>query len=44
MLAQRAHFANCVLQNTEPATPGEEGLNDLLAVEEVYKAAGSSVA
>ena len=35
------HFANCVLQNTEPATPGEEGLKDLLAVEQIYKAAGS---
>ena len=38
------HFANCVLQNTEPATPGEEGLKDLLSVEEIYKAAGSSMA
>jgi hypothetical protein len=32
------------LQNTEPATPGEEGLKDLLSVEEIYKAAGSSMA
>jgi hypothetical protein len=30
------------LRNTEPATPGEEGLKDLLSVEEIYKAAGNS--
>ncbi|WP_353062274.1 hypothetical protein RBB77_13295 [Tunturibacter psychrotolerans] len=38
------HFANCILQNTEPATPGEEGMKDLLSVEEIYKAVGSSMA
>jgi predicted dehydrogenase len=36
------HFANCILQNIEPATPGEEGMKDLLSVEEIYRAVGSS--
>ena len=35
------HFANCVRTNTDPKTPGEEGLKDLLALEAIYKAAGT---
>lgn len=35
------HFASCILNNVEPKTPGEEGLKDLIAIEAIYKAAGS---
>lgn len=38
------HFASCVRNNKEPDTPGEEGLNDLLAMEAIYKAAGAPIA
>lgn len=38
------HFADCVHHNTEPKTPGEEGLKDLLAMESIYKAAGTPIA
>ena len=35
------HFASCIRNNTEPKTPGEEGLKDLLAIEAIYRAAGT---
>ena len=35
------HFTNCIRTDTTPRTPGEEGLADLLAIESIYKAAGS---
>jgi predicted dehydrogenase len=38
------HFANCIRTNTNPKTPGEEGLHDLLAIESIYKAAGTPIA
>lgn len=38
------HFADCVQNNRTPATPGEEGLADLLAMEAIYKAAGHPIA
>ena len=38
------HFADCVHNNTQPKTPGEEGLADLLAMEAIYKAAGTPIA
>ena len=38
------HFADCVRHNKEPRTPGEEGLKDLLAIEAIYRAAGSPIA
>jgi predicted dehydrogenase len=38
------HFADCIRQGTEPKTPGEEGLHDLLAMEAIYKAAGTPIA
>jgi predicted dehydrogenase len=37
------HFADCIRNNTTPATPGEEGLADHLAMEAIYKAAGHPV-
>ena len=38
------HFAQCVRTNTEPRTPGEEGLKDMIAIEAIYKAAGAPIA
>ncbi len=38
------HFADCVHNNTQPRTAGQEGLADLLAMEAIYKAAGIPVA
>jgi predicted dehydrogenase len=38
------HFAACIRNNTQPKTPGEEGLKDLLAIESIYKAAGTPIA
>jgi predicted dehydrogenase len=38
------HFADCVRHNTTPATPGEEGLADMLAMEAIYRAAGHPIA
>jgi predicted dehydrogenase len=35
------YFANCIRTNTDPATGGEEGLKDLLAMQAIYKAAGT---
>ena len=38
------HFANCIRTGATPKTPGEEGLHDLLAIEAIYKAAGTPIA
>ena len=38
------HFASCIRTNQQPRTPGEEGLKDLLAIEAIYKAAGTPIA
>ena len=38
------HFAACVRNNTQPKSPGEEGLKDLIAIERLYQAAGSPIA
>ncbi len=38
------HFAQCVRTGAEPRTPGEEGLHDLLAIEAIYKSAGTPIA
>ncbi len=35
------HFADCVRHGTQPATAGEEGLADMLAIESIYRAAGA---
>jgi predicted dehydrogenase len=37
-------FAQCILQNKESRTPGEEGLKDLEAIEKIYAAAGHPIA
>ncbi len=38
--AQADHFSNCVQNNLEPKTPGEEGLKDMRLIAEIYRAAG----
>jgi predicted dehydrogenase len=38
------YFADCVRNNKEPESPGEEGLKDMLAIEAIYKAAGAPIA
>lgn len=38
------HFADCIRNNREPDTPGEEGLKDMLAIESIYRAAGAPIA
>jgi predicted dehydrogenase len=43
-VTEATHFADCILHNTQPATPGEEGLADLLAIEAIYEAAGAPIA
>jgi predicted dehydrogenase len=42
--AEADHFAACIRNNTTPNTPGEEGLADLLAMEAIYRAAGTPMA
>jgi predicted dehydrogenase len=37
-------FAANIHNNTEPIAPGEEGLRDLIAIEAIYKSAGTSLA
>ena len=38
------HFAQCIRNNQQPHSPGEEGLKDMLAIEAIYRAAGSPIA
>ncbi|MGH9512751.1 MAG: Gfo/Idh/MocA family protein [Terriglobales bacterium] len=39
--AEMDHMSDCVMQNKEPLTPGEEGLRDLTIITAVYEAAKS---
>ncbi|MBB6145748.1 putative dehydrogenase [Silvibacterium bohemicum] len=38
--AQADHFADCINQNKEPKTPGEEGLRDMELMSRIYQSAG----
>ncbi len=38
------HFADCIRNNKQPESPGEEGLKDMLAIEAIYNAAGAPIA
>lgn len=40
---QMDHFAECILQNRTPKTPGEEGLRDMRYIKAIYKTAGVTV-
>ena len=33
------HFSDCILNDTEPLTPGEEGLKDMRIITAIYEAA-----
>jgi predicted dehydrogenase len=35
------HMSDCVMQNKEPLTPGEEGLRDITIIQKIYEAAES---
>jgi glucose-fructose oxidoreductase len=37
--AEMDHLSGCVMQNTDPKTPGEEGLRDLTIMMAIYRAA-----
>jgi predicted dehydrogenase len=37
------HFAECIFQNKEPKTPGEEGLRDVKLIAEIYRSCGRKV-
>ncbi len=41
--AEAEHFSNCVLNNLEPQSPGEEGLRDMQYITMIYKSAGISI-
>jgi len=38
------YFADCIRNNKDPESPGDEGLKDMLAIEAIYKAAGTPIA
>jgi predicted dehydrogenase len=38
------HFADCIRHNREPMTGGQMGLDDMLAIETIYKTAGTPIA
>ncbi len=38
------HFSGCIRNNVQPKSPGEDGLGDLVAIEAIYKAAGTPIA
>lgn len=33
------HFSECIIKNTKPYTPGEEGLQDHILMEAIYQSA-----
>jgi predicted dehydrogenase len=37
---QADHFSECILENREPKTAGEEGLRDMRYMQQIYRAAG----
>lgn len=39
-LLEADHFSECILQNKEPKTSGEEGLRDMQLIAKIYKSAG----
>jgi predicted dehydrogenase len=39
--AEMDHFAECILKDTAPRTPGEEGLADMKVIGRLYEAAAS---
>ncbi|HUV68371.1 MAG TPA: Gfo/Idh/MocA family oxidoreductase [Terracidiphilus sp.] len=41
--AEADHFSNCVINNLEPQSPGEEGLRDMRYITQIYRSAGISI-
>jgi len=39
--AEMDHMSDCVIENKQPLTPGEEGLRDLTIIQAIYRAAES---
>ena len=39
--AEMDHMSDCVMQNKQPLTPGEEGLRDITIIQAIYRAAES---
>lgn len=39
--AEMDHMSDCVMQNKEPLTPGEEGLRDITIIQAIYRSAQS---
>src|ERR1035441_5312626 len=37
------HFSNCVLNNLQPQSPGEEALTDMRLITKIYRSAGISI-
>jgi predicted dehydrogenase len=37
------HFADCIMQNHPPKTPGEEGLRDIKLIADIYRSCGRKV-
>jgi predicted dehydrogenase len=35
------HMSDCIMQNQQPLTPGEEGLRDLTIIHAIYESASS---
>ena len=38
--AEADHFSNCILNNVDPQSPGEEGLTDMRLIKKIYSSAG----
>jgi predicted dehydrogenase len=38
--AEADHFSNCIVNNVEPQSPGEEGLRDMRYITQIYRSAG----
>ena len=41
---QADYFSDCIRNNRQPKTAGEEGLKDMIAIEAIYRAAGIPIA
>ncbi len=41
--AQAEHFSHCIQNNTEPKSPGEEGLRDMRHITAIYRSAGIAI-
>jgi predicted dehydrogenase len=41
--AEADHFSNCIINNQQPKTPGEEGLRDMTYITKIYASAGIKI-